>query len=70
MNTEFDLTFFAAVIPLVALNLSLVIWAVIDWNKRKNFKIMDKKIWILIILFVQFLGPAFYLLAGRGDGNN
>jgi hypothetical protein len=67
---EVDLKFYAAIIPIVLLNVVMVVWCLIDWSKRKNFKLLDKKVWIFIILFVQLFGPLAYLLAGRGDGND
>ncbi len=65
-----DLKFYVAVIPLVVLNLAMVIWCVVDLTKRKNFKHFDKKIWLIVILFIQLFGPLAYLLTGRGDDND
>lgn len=68
MNPDFKL--YLAVIPVVLLNLVMVIWCISDWYKRKNFRLLDKKVWIFIILFIQLFGPLAYLLAGRGDDND
>ncbi len=61
---------YLAVIPVVLLNLVMVIWCISDWYKRKKFRLLDKKVWIFIILFIQLFGPLAYLLAGRGDDND
>lgn len=68
MNPDFKL--YLAVIPVVLLNLVMVIWCVADWYKRKRFRLLDKKVWIFIILFIQLFGSLAYLLAGRGDDND
>ena len=67
---SYDWRFFAAVMPLVLLNLILIIWCISDISKRNNIKLFDKKIWILLILFIQFIGPVIYLILGRGDDND
>ena len=66
----YDIKFFAAVIPIVILNLVMIIWCISDLTKRKSFKLLDKRIWIVVILFIQLIGPLAYLLLGRGDDND
>jgi len=66
----YDWKFYAAVIPLVLLNFLLIIWCISDISKRNNIKFFNKKIWILLILFVQFIGSIMYLILGRGDDND
>jgi 4-hydroxybenzoate polyprenyltransferase len=67
---DYSLKFYLALVPLVLLNFSLVIWSVIDWSKRKKFKLLKKNVWLILIFFVQFIGPAFYLIAGRDVDND
>lgn len=67
---SYDWRFFATVAPLVLLNLVLIIWCISDLSKRTNTKLFEKKIWILLIIFIQIIGPLAYLLLGRGDDND
>lgn len=67
---SYDWKFYAAITPLVLLNVILIIWCISDISKRNNIKYFDKKIWILLILFIQFIGPVIYLTLGRGDDND
>jgi hypothetical protein len=67
---SYDWKFYAAITPLVLLNVILIIWCISDISKRNNIKYFDKKNWILLILFIQFIGPVIYLILGRGDDND
>jgi len=58
--------FMVAIIPLIALQVILAIWGLIDLSKRRIVKYLPKVAWALIILFVT-LGPVVYMLIGRGE---
>lgn len=53
-------------IPIVLLNLILVVIALIDLIRRQETK-GPKWLWVIIILFINFIGPVIYLLFGRED---
>jgi type VI protein secretion system component VasK len=53
--------------PLLALQLLLMIWAVIDLVRRREVKVLPKWAWALIIVFVNLFGPIIYFVAGRGE---
>jgi len=59
-----------ALIPLVIIQLILIIVCVIDWNKREKFKNLNKWFWLIVILFVNIIGPILYLTFGRDNDNN
>ena len=67
---DFGWKFYAAVMPLVVLNLILIIFCIKDLTDRKKTKLLDKKIWMVLIIFVQIIGPVLYLILGRGDDND
>ncbi|HNQ67292.1 MAG TPA: PLD nuclease N-terminal domain-containing protein [Bacteroidales bacterium] len=67
---SYDWKFYAAIMPVVLLNVILIIWCISDIAKRNKVKLFDKKIWILVIIFIQFIGPVTYLILGRGDDND
>lgn len=53
--------------PLLAFQLLLAIWAIIDLIRRKTVKTLPKWAWALIILLVNIFGPIIYLVLGRGE---
>ena len=54
------------VIPLFIIQLGLVVIALWDLIKREETR-GPKWIWVLVILFVNFIGPIIYLVIGRED---
>jgi hypothetical protein len=54
----------------VALSLILLLWALID-ILRSDFKdSVTKLIWIIVVIFVPFVGAILYLILGRGQKAN
>lgn len=53
-------------IPLLILQLILMIAALIDLARRARTR-GPKWIWVLIILFVNTIGPIIYFVAGREE---
>lgn len=51
-------------IPVLLVYVSLIAFSLLQLSKY-GVKNMNKTIWILIILFVQILGPILYLTIGR-----
>lgn len=41
------------------------IWALIDCIKNNRLSDTEKVVWVLVIIFLHFLGALIYLLAGR-----
>lgn len=54
-------------LPVIILNLILVITALVHIIKHPNYKIGNKAIWILLVLFISIIGPILYFTIGRGD---
>jgi hypothetical protein len=53
-------------IPIVVLQLGLIIVALVDLARRAKTK-GPKWLWVLIILFVNILGPIIYFIVGREE---
>jgi hypothetical protein len=53
-------------IPILLLELGLVIFALVDLARRERTK-GPKWLWAVIIVFINFIGPIVYLLAGREE---
>ncbi len=54
-------------IPVVILELALAITALVHVLKHPNYKFGNKILWIIVVLFIQIIGPVVYFLFGRGD---
>jgi len=64
MNELRDL--FPFLVPLFLVQLALIVFAVLDLRQRPSTR-GPKWMWLLIILFVNLLGPIAYFAVGRGD---
>jgi len=53
-------------IPIALIQLALLVVALVDWARRERTK-GPKWVWLLVILFVNIIGPIIYLLAGREE---
>jgi hypothetical protein len=53
-------------VPILLIQLGLVIAALLDLFKREKTR-GPKWLWLIIILFVNLIGPIIYFLAGRED---
>ena len=54
-------------IPLLILQLALMIVALVDLIKRQRVKGDNKVLWALLIVFINIIGPAVYLIFGREE---
>ena len=53
-------------IPVLILELGLMVAALLDLAKRTATR-GPKWVWVVVIVFVNFIGPVVYFVAGRGD---
>lgn len=53
-------------IPIVLLELALLVAALIDISKREKTK-GPKWVWVLVVIFINLLGPIAYFLFGREE---
>jgi hypothetical protein len=58
--------FIPLLIPVLLLQLVLMIVALWDLIKREHTR-GPKVLWVLVILFFNFIGPIIYLVVGRSD---
>jgi len=58
----------ALLLPLVVIQLGLIIAALHDLEKEeRHVRGGSKLVWVLIIVFVNVIGPIVYFTAGRQD---
>ncbi|MCM0740302.1 PLD nuclease N-terminal domain-containing protein [Clostridioides difficile] len=54
-------------IPVIILDLILIITALVHVLRHTNYKIGNKAIWIIVVLFISLIGPILYFTIGRGE---
>lgn len=54
-------------IPIVIIEFALLIAALVHILKHDTYKIGTKGLWIVIVVFIQIIGPIAYFIFGRGD---
>lgn len=54
-------------IPVIAAELALAITALIHVLRHPNYRFGNKVIWVVIVLFIQFIGPILYFTMGRSE---
>ena len=60
------LKYIPLIIPLILIQLTLMIFALIDLGKREKTR-GPKWMWALIIIFGELLGPIIYFIVGRPE---
>lgn len=55
------------ILPIFIIEMALMLIALIHVIKHDNYKFGNKVMWIIIVLFVQIIGPVAYFIIGRGD---
>ncbi len=59
--------YFPFLIPLIILELTLAITALVHVLKNPHYKFGNKVMWVIIVVFIQIIGPIIYFAFGRGD---
>lgn len=53
--------------PIILIEIGLMIFSLVKVLKQTQFKYLNKVIWIVIVVFIQIIGPIIYLVVERGD---
>ena len=67
MSLESIQEYLPFLIPLVIADFALAMTALIHVLKHPNYRFGNKVMWIVIVLFIQIIGPVVYFLIGRGE---
>ncbi len=54
-------------LPLILIQLALAVTALIHVLRHPHYRFGSRPLWIVIVLLVQFIGPALYFFVGRGE---
>lgn len=65
-STEKFMEILPYIIPLVLLQLTLMIVALVDISRREKTR-GPKWVWILVVVFGELIGPIIYFIFGRQD---
>ncbi|SHJ28295.1 Phospholipase_D-nuclease N-terminal [Dethiosulfatibacter aminovorans DSM 17477] len=66
MNELLNLQNLALIMPLALLQIGLLIFC-IQKIIREGTRNLSKPLWILIVVFINLLGPVMYLFLGRNE---
>jgi hypothetical protein len=66
MNLSEIQQYIPLLVPVVLIELALMIAALVDLIRRPQTR-GPKWVWLLVILFVNFIGPIIYFVAGRKE---
>lgn len=54
-------------IPILLVEWGLLITALIHVLKHKRYRFGNQVLWIVIVVFIQIIGPIIYFTIGRGE---
>jgi hypothetical protein len=57
----------AVILPLIIINYTLAAFALLHALKNPHYRFGNKIMWVLIILFINFIGSIVYFVFGRGE---
>ena len=52
-------------IPILVLEIILIVVSLVDLSKRNKVQFNNKVVWVIIIVFLNLIGPILYLVWGR-----
>ena len=63
-----DTTLLAILLPVIAIELGLMIWALWDLTRpQRVVRGLPKAVWAVIVIFIGIIGPVVYMLFGREE---
>lgn len=54
-------------LPLIIIQFTLMIIGVVSVIKKTNFNYLNKVSWLLLVMFIQIIGPIAYFIMERYD---
>lgn len=59
--------FLPFLIPVIIIELALAITAAVHVWKHPNYRFGNKVMWMIVVIFIQIVGPIVYFVFGRGE---
>lgn len=66
-NLDLVIEYLPFLIPLILLQLGLALYSAIHVYKHPNYKFGNQLMWLIIVLFISFIGPLLYFMFGLGE---
>lgn len=66
-NWAFFGTYWPFLVPLIILEFGLMIAAVVHVLRHPHYRIGNRALWLMIVIFIQIIGPIAYFVFGRED---
>lgn len=66
-NIDVFIEYLPFLIPLILLQVGLAIFSVVHIIRHPNYAFGTKPMWIIIVIFVNLIGPIIYFMFGKGD---
>lgn len=54
-------------IPIIIIQVTLAVTALVHVLKHNNYRFGSKGLWIVVVLFINIIGPIVYFILGKGD---
>ncbi|CEA00537.1 hypothetical protein BN1050_00644 [Metalysinibacillus saudimassiliensis] len=69
MNTDVAvlIDYLPFLLPLFIVQLTLGIFSAVHVVKHPNYRFGNQAMWLVVVLFIQFIGPLVYFVFGRGE---
>lgn len=64
---ELLIEYLPLLIPIILIELALGVTALIHVLRHPHYKFGNMPVWIVVVLFVQIIGPVIYFVFGRGE---
>lgn len=59
--------FLPFLIPIIIIELTLMLTALVHVLRHKNYRFGNRIIWIIVVVCLQIIGPILYFTIGRGE---
>lgn len=59
--------FLPFLIPIILVELTLMLTALVHVLRHKNYRFGNRIIWIIVVVCLQIIGPILYFTIGRGE---
>lgn len=60
-------TYLPFLIPLFIIQLALAVTALVHVVRHPRYRFGNMPVWIVVVLFIQIIGPVVYFIFGKGE---
>jgi hypothetical protein len=67
---KFEMMYLWGIIPMVLIEFGLILYCLLDWLKRKEFRWMNKWGWLALFVCISFFGAVLYIVLIKSHDDN